>query len=73
MRSREARWTETPDSASDSSATSCRCTSDTTTEPQTGQLMSRSSSDLNQIQMFVVMIPITLSNSAMISAVTSFC
>ncbi|MDX2378793.1 MAG: ABC transporter transmembrane domain-containing protein, partial [Acidimicrobiia bacterium] len=29
---------------------------------QTGQLMSRSSSDLNQIQMFVVMIPITLSN-----------
>jgi ATP-binding cassette subfamily B protein len=37
---------------------------------QTGQLMSRSSSDLNQIQMFVVMIPITLSNLAMIMAVT---
>ncbi len=37
---------------------------------QTGQLMSRSSSDLNQIQMFVVMIPITLSNLAMIAAVT---
>ena len=37
---------------------------------QTGQLMSRSSSDLNQIQMFVVMIPITLSNLAMIVAVT---
>jgi ATP-binding cassette subfamily B protein len=37
---------------------------------QTGQLMSRSSSDLNQIQMFVVMIPITLSNLAMILAVT---
>ncbi|WP_420453026.1 ABC transporter ATP-binding protein [Ilumatobacter sp.] len=37
---------------------------------QTGQLMSRSSSDLNQIQMFVVMIPITLSNLAMITAVT---
>ena len=37
---------------------------------QTGQLMSRSSSDLNQIQMFVVMIPITLSNLAMICAVT---
>lgn len=36
---------------------------------QTGQLMSRSSSDLNQIQSFVVMIPITLSNLAMISAV----
>jgi ATP-binding cassette subfamily B protein len=37
---------------------------------QTGQLMSRSSSDLNQIQMFVVMIPITLSNLGMIGAVT---
>jgi ATP-binding cassette subfamily B protein len=37
---------------------------------QTGQLMSRSSSDLNQIQMFVVMIPITLSNIAMILAIT---
>ncbi len=37
---------------------------------QTGQLMSRSSSDLNQIQMFVVMIPITLSNLAMILTVT---
>jgi ATP-binding cassette subfamily B protein len=37
---------------------------------QTGQLMSRSSSDLNQIQSFVVMIPITLSNIAMIIAVT---
>lgn len=36
---------------------------------QTGQLMSRSSSDLNSIQMFVVMIPITLSNIAMITAV----
>ncbi|MFK8026148.1 MAG: ABC transporter ATP-binding protein [Ilumatobacter sp.] len=36
---------------------------------QTGQLMSRSSSDLNQIQMFVVMIPITLSNLALITGV----
>ncbi|MEM8747037.1 MAG: ABC transporter ATP-binding protein [Actinomycetota bacterium] len=36
---------------------------------QTGQLMSRSSSDLNQIQMFVMMIPITLSNLVMILAV----
>jgi ATP-binding cassette subfamily B protein len=36
---------------------------------QTGQLMSRSSSDLTQIQAFVVMIPITLSNLAMILAV----
>ena len=37
---------------------------------QTGQLMSRSSSDLQQIQSFVVMIPITLSNLAMILGVT---
>jgi len=37
---------------------------------QTGQLMSRSSSDLQQIQSFVVMIPITLSNLAMIIGVT---
>jgi ATP-binding cassette subfamily B protein len=33
---------------------------------QTGQLMSRASSDLNQVQAFVVMIPLTLSNVAMI-------
>ena len=38
---------------------------------QTGQLMSRSSSDLNQIQSFVVMIPITLSNFSMIIAVSA--
>ena len=37
---------------------------------QTGQLMSRSSSDLNQIQSFVVMIPITISNFSMIIAVS---
>ena len=36
---------------------------------QTGQLMSRASSDLNQIQMFVVMIPITMSNLGMITVV----
>ena len=36
---------------------------------QTGQLMSRASSDLQQLQAFVVMIPITLSNVAMIIAV----
>lgn len=36
---------------------------------QTGQLMSRSSSDLNQIQAFVVMIPLTVSNIALIVAV----
>ena len=36
---------------------------------QTGQLMSRASSDLMQIQSFVVMIPITASNLAMVIAV----
>jgi len=36
---------------------------------QTGQLMSRASSDLLQIQGFVVMIPITASNLAMVSAI----
>ncbi|MFM2070869.1 MAG: hypothetical protein RLZZ623_1132 [Actinomycetota bacterium] len=36
---------------------------------QTGQLMSRASSDLLQIQGFVVMIPITASNLAMVTAV----
>ncbi len=37
---------------------------------QTGQLMSRASSDLQQIQMFVVMIPITASNLVLIAVVT---
>jgi ATP-binding cassette, subfamily B, bacterial len=37
---------------------------------QTGQLMSRSSSDLQQIQSFVVMIPITMSNLGMVLAAT---
>ncbi|MFM2077721.1 MAG: hypothetical protein RJA49_1611 [Actinomycetota bacterium] len=36
---------------------------------QTGQLMSRASSDLMQIQGFVVMIPITASNLAMVMAI----
>lgn len=36
---------------------------------QTGQLMSRASSDLNQVQMFVVMIPLTVSNIALIAVV----
>lgn len=36
---------------------------------QTGQLMSRASSDLLQIQSFIVMIPITASNLAMVTAV----
>jgi len=38
---------------------------------QTGQLMSRASSDLMQIQGFIVMIPITLSNVIQIFAVTT--
>ncbi len=38
---------------------------------QTGQLMSRASSDLMQIQGFIVMIPITLSNVIQILAVTT--
>ena len=36
---------------------------------QTGQLMSRASSDLNQVQAFVVMIPLTVSNFALITVV----
>ena len=38
---------------------------------QTGQLMSRASSDLLQIQGFVVMIPITMSNLAMVVAIVA--
>ena len=38
---------------------------------QTGQLMSRASSDLNQVQAFVVMIPLTMSNFAMIGVVVA--
>jgi ATP-binding cassette subfamily B protein len=36
---------------------------------QTGQLMSRASSDLNQVQVFVTMIPITISNFVLIAVV----
>lgn len=36
---------------------------------QTGQLMSRASSDINQVQMFVMMVPLTISNLALIGAV----
>ena len=38
---------------------------------QTGQLMSRASSDLNQVQAFVVMIPLTISNFALIGVVVT--
>ena len=37
---------------------------------QTGQLMSRASSDLNQVQQFVVMIPITISNVIQLLTIT---
>ncbi|MGH9132769.1 MAG: ABC transporter ATP-binding protein, partial [Ilumatobacteraceae bacterium] len=38
---------------------------------QTGQLMSRASSDLNQVQAFVVMIPLTISNIALVAGVVA--
>lgn len=38
---------------------------------RTGELMSRSSSDLNQVQAFVVMIPLVVSNLALIVAVVA--
>jgi ATP-binding cassette subfamily B protein len=37
---------------------------------QTGNLMSRANTDLNQVQQFLVMIPITLSNAVTVLAVT---
>jgi ATP-binding cassette subfamily B protein len=39
-------------------------------QAQTGNLMSRANTDLNQIQQFLVMIPITLSNAVTVLAVT---
>jgi ATP-binding cassette subfamily B protein len=38
-------------------------------QAQTGQLMSRANTDLNQVQAFLVMIPLTLSNAATVIAV----
>src|SRR5207244_8347560 len=38
-------------------------------QSQTGQLMSRAATDLQQIQAFVVLIPITISNAATVLAV----
>jgi ATP-binding cassette subfamily B protein len=38
-------------------------------QAQTGQLMSRANTDLNQVQAFLVMIPLTLSNLAAVVAV----
>jgi ATP-binding cassette subfamily B protein len=40
-------------------------------QAQTGQLMSRASSDLTQIQGFVVMIPLTMSSLALVAAVVT--
>ena len=37
---------------------------------QTGNLMSRANTDLNQVQQFLVMIPLTLSNAVTVAAVT---
>ena len=39
-------------------------------QTQTGQLMSRANTDLQQIQAFVVMIPLTISNAVTVLAVT---
>ncbi len=39
-------------------------------QAQTGNLMSRANTDLNQIQQFLVMIPLTLSNAVTVAAVT---
>ncbi len=39
-------------------------------QAQTGQLMSRANTDLNQVQMFLVMIPLTMSNAVTVLAVT---
>ena len=39
-------------------------------QAQTGNLMSRANTDLQQIQMFLVMIPLTMSNAVTVAAVT---
>jgi ATP-binding cassette, subfamily B, bacterial len=39
-------------------------------QAQTGQLMSRANTDLQQVQAFVVMIPLTISNAVTVAAVT---
>jgi ATP-binding cassette, subfamily B, bacterial len=39
-------------------------------EAQTGELMSRANTDLQQIQHFIVLIPLTISNAATVAAVT---
>ncbi len=52
-----------PTCGSGCSPTSSASTSRSTTTAQTGQLMSRANTDLQQIQAFVVMIPLTISNA----------
>ena len=59
-----------PTCASGSSPTSSASTSRSTTAPRPGQLMSRANTDLQQIQAFVVMIPLTISNGVTVLAVT---
>src|SRR4051794_17097263 len=39
-------------------------------QAQTGNLMSRANTDLNQVQAFLVMIPLTMSNAVTVAAVT---
>src|SRR6476469_281234 len=39
-------------------------------QAQTGNLMSRANTDLNQVQSFLVMIPLTMSNAVTVAAVT---
>ena len=39
-------------------------------QAQTGNLMSRANTDLQQVQMFLVMIPLTMSNAVTVAAVT---
>ena len=39
-------------------------------EAQTGQLMSRANTDLQQVQNFIVLIPLTMSNAVTVTAVT---
>ena len=39
-------------------------------EAQTGQLMSRANTDLQQVQNFIVLIPLTISNAVTVTAVT---
>ncbi len=56
-----------PTCATGCSPTCSACTSRSTTRHQTGQLMSRANTDLQQIQNFVVLIPLTISNAVTVA------